>query len=164
MLGLRHHFWRMDNCAENTLAIHERLDFKYDVSMAFNDVIGFRRGCAFPYFPYYIKKQRPLMVLEMPTTIMDGAVLFEHRFKDLKQAVSSVLKHIEEIKINGGLSILDWHSYMWRDWWYPLWFKVYRHFLPIICSDKECYVGPLIDIANHFLQREQIFKQMELKH
>lgn len=159
--GVRHHFWRMDSCAEKTLAMQQRLGFKYDASLAFNDVIGFRRGCAFPYFPYSKDGEGPLSLLEIPSTIMDGAVLYEHRFIDKKSAISKVLNHIEEVKKTGGLAILDWHSYMWRDSWYPLWGDIYRNVLPIICSDKDCYAGPMISIFAHILEREGIFRKIE---
>lgn len=157
--GIRHHYWRMDeHYAENTLLIHNRIGFQYDSSLAFNDDIGFRRGLALPYHPFHLE-EGVLDLLEIPPTVMDGAVLYENVFQSVDDAMAKVLKHLRNVKLNEGLAVLGWHNYIWRDHWYPYWGVVYRRVLESLVEDSEAFVASPGKIVTYWLARERQLRE-----
>ena len=59
--GLRHHYWHISPTnAEETLILHNKSGFFYDSSLAFEKIIGFRRGIGLPFFPYSTKTREKI--------------------------------------------------------------------------------------------------------
>ena len=71
----RQHFLHFDFA--QTSAIIERQKVKYDSSLAYQDLIGFRCGTGFAYRLYDFKQECSYHFLELPLIIMDTALLWE---------------------------------------------------------------------------------------
>ncbi|MBW6515688.1 MAG: hypothetical protein K0B81_03610 [Candidatus Cloacimonetes bacterium] len=51
------------------MKILEETDIKYDISISYCDVLGYRAGISYPYYPYNIKENKPFTILEIPQVI-----------------------------------------------------------------------------------------------
>lgn len=122
VVGLRHHYWRLDWWSPS--ATFERqlaAGFEYDSSMAWRDRPGFRAGTSLPYFPPSVEGDRPLALVEIPTSLMDGH-LFE--YLRLEQAAAADASDVlrRRIASAGGVLTIDWHErtfcdrYSYRGW------------------------------------------------
>jgi hypothetical protein len=84
----------------------ERAGAKYDCSLGWADVIGYRAGACFAFPPYDFDRERAAGFLELPLAIMDQAVV-----KDLEctgsRSVTESLRASRRLGL-GGASVL-WH-------------------------------------------------------
>jgi hypothetical protein len=90
----RHHWWAVPSGP-----VHARAGIAVDLSLGFNDGIGFRRGIARPFRPYDPSTGRAASVWALPTLAMDAAVTGAADLHSLWSTVRSV----------GGALVLDWH-------------------------------------------------------
>ena len=105
--GLRHHYWALDwKRPWQTFHQHAAAGFRYDSSVAWRDVPGYRAGTSLPYRPWDPEQRRPIDLWELPAAIMDGHFL-EHRSTGTEESVLSV---IEETRSVGGMLVLNWHT------------------------------------------------------
>ena len=78
LYGLRHHYWALDWLAPHTtFRRHVNSGFRYDSSIAWQDVAGFRAGTCHPYRPFDLEREKVLNIYELPACLMDGHVLAE---------------------------------------------------------------------------------------
>src|SRR5439155_1504406 len=76
--GGRHHYWRLDPASpEETLLAHERAGLLYDCTLAFERMLGWRRGVTWPFHPFSERLRRPVRTLQLQTAWMDDQ-LFGH--------------------------------------------------------------------------------------
>ena len=80
LAGQRYHYLRVDPHAN--LAPSTRLGFRYDTSLGFADLPGFRAGIAHPFRPWNVEADRPLDLVEIPLAAMD-VTLAEERYLGL---------------------------------------------------------------------------------
>lgn len=150
---MRHHYWHLGPNADVTLRFHEHADFAYDTSIAFNDIMGFRRSVAFPYNPWSESKQAPVETVQIPTFLMDGN-LFYNPVK-VSTAVEKIMKQIEIIKTCNGVGVIDWHVRtslpLSRD--FKEWGQAYVEVLHRLSSDKKIWVTRLSDIYRYIRDR-----------
>ena len=112
--GIRHHYWSLNWYKPYlTYRKHENAGFKYDTSVAWKDLAGFRSGTCIPYRTYDIERNRELDHYTLPTSIMDSHIVptkldlnQEDLFK-IENDFLNILRIIE--KFNGAL-VLDWHT------------------------------------------------------
>jgi hypothetical protein len=105
--GLRHHYWAIDwERPWKTFQQHAAAGFRYDSSLAWRDVPGYRAGTSLPFRPFDPEQQRPIDLWELPAAIMDGHLL--ERPSAAQEATASSL--IEETRSVGGLLVLNWHT------------------------------------------------------
>ena len=107
VFGVRHHYWSIDwREPFRTYRMHENAGFRYDMSMAWHDSVGFRPGTALPYRPFDPVRRRPLDLYVIPTAVLDdhvvskGSVEGHQSFADVK----------DEARRVGGILCLDWHT------------------------------------------------------
>ena len=106
--GVRHHFWALDDyIPERTIRLHVEAGFKYDSSLGLNDAAGFRRGVAFPFQPFDKETSKPLEILEVPPTLMDGGVFYSD--VSHQEGVEEIVTHIQNTAQHGGAVVLNWH-------------------------------------------------------
>ncbi len=138
VLGSRHHYWHMTQPFWSTLSDHARAGLRYDSSIAFNDLPGYRLGVAFPTRLWNPERGQQINTLQIPCLIMDGAF-----FCHPNQTVDAVLKHAEtllqELKHYQGVAAIDWHartSYPGSST-YRLWGEAYLEFIRMLAADSE---------------------------
>lgn len=106
--GVRHHYWALDpHDPEATLEIHARAGFVYDSSLGLNDTPGFRRGMIWPFAPFDRRRGREVDLLEVPPTLMDGAVFY--RAVTAEEGRRQIDAHVDAVKAAGGAVVFDWH-------------------------------------------------------
>lgn len=106
--GCRHHYWALDpELPERTLWQHAAAGLQYDSSFGLNDAAGYRRGMCWPFTPYDRQRRAPLPILEIPPTLMDGAIFCQPLTPGEGQR--RVRRHIDATFAAGGAVVLDWH-------------------------------------------------------
>ena len=110
VVGLRHHYWRLDwRSPATTFEQQLNAGFAYDASIAWRDRPGFRAGTSLPYFPAAVDGERPLRLVEIPTSLMDGH-LFEYLRLDPAMASAAADELRARIARAGGVINIDWHE------------------------------------------------------
>jgi hypothetical protein len=107
--GLRHHYWALDWTAPyRTWRRHVNSGFRYDTSIAWRDISGFRAATCHPFRPFDPVRDKPLDLYQVPTCVMDDHVVGLH--DDLAGDVEEGLRTVERVKGRGGVAVLDWHT------------------------------------------------------
>ncbi|HET7603503.1 MAG TPA: hypothetical protein VFK36_10840 [Gemmatimonadales bacterium] len=144
--GLRHHFWHVGPDVAATLRAHEDAGFQYDSSLAFNDVVGLRRGIALPYRPWDSARQRPLKTWQLPVLALDSAACGG---RSVEEAVEHVWRALEGILAVGGLAALDWHVRcslpLTRR--YAAWGTIYQSLVERLAARSDVWVTNLGAVA-----------------
>jgi hypothetical protein len=98
--------------------------FKYDSSLGYPDVTGFRCGTCHPFKLYDISRDIELDVIEEPLIVMDGAImeLYVDDFKKAAEKIQSIALKCRSV--DGIFSLLIHNSslihtrYHWRQFFY----------------------------------------------
>ena len=122
LVGTRQHYLRLDVPA--TWRAQEGAGFAYDTTLGYNEGLGFRAGIAAPFHPWDAERTRPLDLLELPLTLMDG-VLFRTWKLDAAPASERVRTHLDAVERAGGLAVLLWHPNSGAEPLYPGWWPAY---------------------------------------
>ncbi|CAN5171875.1 polysaccharide deacetylase family protein [soil metagenome] len=106
--GVRHHYWAIDcHQPQDTWKSHVVAQLGYDSSLGMNDRPGFRRGIAWPFLPFDALSELPIDLVQIPPTLMDGAV--DQSTSSYSEKLALISSHLQEIAEVGGLGVLDWH-------------------------------------------------------
>lgn len=109
VLGNRHHYWHMKRPFWSTLEDHGAAGLRYDASIAFNEVPGFRLGVAMPLRLWNPRTRATLPTVHLPTMVMDGAYFYrpemtvEGALGDFDGLLTELVKH-------RGTAALNWHA------------------------------------------------------
>ncbi len=107
--GIRYHYLRC--LYHETLPLLEQAGFSYDSSLAFAEHEGFRCGCSFPFRPYHLGEERPLDLVELPLTVMDGTLQEPHyRGLDAAGAERAAAAVLDNVARSGGAVSILWHN------------------------------------------------------
>jgi len=117
--GVRHHYWRLDpRDPEATLAVHGRLGFAYDASLAHERYLGWRRGLSWPFFPFDRRTGRSVPTLQLSTAWTEDH-FFGHR-RDNPGDPDTVLDRLaDRAARDGGCLVLNAHDYVLDDRIFP---------------------------------------------
>lgn len=154
VLGLRHHYWHLGKDPYLTMNKHEAAEFGYDSSLAFNDHLGFRYNVGFPFYPFDLKSNKMIKVLQIPTVCMDGNLFYKEGMT-VEHAISDLKDHINVIKDHEGVGSIDWHirtsiPTLGR---YNAWGQAYSELLKILKNDDEIWVTSFEEFYNWWSQR-----------
>jgi peptidoglycan/xylan/chitin deacetylase (PgdA/CDA1 family) len=132
--------------------------FKYDTTLGFNRVIGFRHGIALPFHHYDLEADQPLPLIQIPLHIQDGALMRPDNL-DLapEPALARAKELIDKVEETNGLVTLLWHPATY-DEQVPGWFWVYGELLNYLAA-KEVWVAPVREIGAWWEQRQQRLQQ-----
>lgn len=104
----RQHWLRYDEGI--TPYIHAK-NFRYDSTLGWNDVSGYRSGCASRYRPYDHRNQRPFEYFETPMVVMDSH-LFDYAPGKEHERLAEVLVMLEQLQsINSVHVAINWHPH-----------------------------------------------------
>ena len=151
--GLRHHYWALD-WAKPQVTFRKHIDagFRYDTSIAWKDIAGFRAATCHPFRPFDPEPGKPLDIYEIPTCLMDGHVIKDP--DEVSSAVEEGLGIVRQVKEQGGVAVLDWHTetacnaYNYRSH-----LTVLRHILEPLLEDSDAWVTTPWEIAQQWQQR-----------
>lgn len=111
--------------------------FRYDSTVGYNDVPGFRNGMCYPFKPFNINSGSEIDIVEIPLAIMDCSLLGS--YKSLSGAWETAKRLIDTVaRYNGVITIL-WHNYVFA--------AAYRSDLKLLyekilgyCHDKNAWI------------------------
>lgn len=110
----RNHYLMFD--IKNTWQILDSNNIKYDLTLGYPEMIGFRCGICSPFKVFDILNKKKLNLIEIPLTIMD--VTITDYMKDIdtnkiEKMISNVVDNTK--KYNGTLNLL-WHNNSYNDY------------------------------------------------
>jgi len=110
VVASRHHYWHMARPMWKSLAAHEKAGLRFDSSVSFQDLPGYRLGIALPFEPWDPTARRSILTLQVPTVVMD-TMLASGREGELDGAVLRFERLLEALKEAHGIAAVDWHEY-----------------------------------------------------
>ena len=152
VVGLRHHYWFLGPEAERTMEMHSDLGFLYDLSIGFDDVMGFRRSVAFPYFPWSESHSSATRTLQIPNFCMDG-----HLFYKKGSTYSKMRKFwtaFRNLRSSEGVGVLNWHARASSPNGIKLreWGRAYESILHQITKDQSIWIPTPLEFTNYILK------------
>lgn len=92
-----------------TWKIQEKVGFKNDATLGFNDRIGFRNGAAISFHPWDPQKDMPLKIRATPMVLMDSHLYdYENLTAETREnRIQSICQKVQ--KVGGEVSVL-WHQ------------------------------------------------------
>src|SRR5262245_46381622 len=149
--GVRQHFLRF--AMPRTWQAQEAAGFAYDSTLGYNEALGFRAGIAAPFRPWDPERRTASGLLELPLTVMDGA-LFRTLLLDSAQAARRVIEQLEIVEAVGGLAVLLWHPNGADEQHFPGWWSSYREVLSWL-SGRSAWVATGSEIQAWWREREK---------
>ena len=144
--GTRQHFLQYSQ--QHTPVIHKNIGLKYDSSVGFRDMNGFRAGTCKPFYQFDHDNGLKIDVLEIPLIIMDSA-LFDREFvsyEDAWQDIETLLKLVKDY--NGTCSIL-WHNHVFNNTVFPAWGKIYEDIIFWV-KENDGWAGSCAEFYDSF--------------
>jgi len=151
VIGGRHHYWHLQKPFWRTLQDHGRVGLRYDTSVGFNDAAGYRLGVALPFRPFDPSANAPIDVVQIPTVLMDGNLLYDDGCS-VEQALSEIDDILAALKTYEGTAAIDWHV---RTAWagtprFERWAAVYRGLLERLAGDSEIDVRLPLEVYGDY--------------
>ena len=107
VMGYRSHFLRFK--IPDTWKLLSEIGFKYDTTLGYADIVGFRNGMCHPFKPFNLNENKEIDILEIPLVIMDNA-LFTHMNLNFDESWQICKKLIDTvINVKGVITVL-WHN------------------------------------------------------
>ncbi|TGC09410.1 polysaccharide deacetylase family protein [Methanolobus halotolerans] len=141
VIGFRNHYLRLK--INNSWEMLSKAGFKYDTTLGYNNVVGFRNGICHPFWPYEPVTGKTLDILEIPLNIMDVA-LFEcaGSFRQAWELSKQIIDTGE--KYNGIITLL-WHNNIYSSPHLKEWKKLYVKILDY-CNQKNAWITNCEDV------------------
>jgi len=152
VLGCRNHYLRFE--VPKTWRTIKEAGLKYDTTLGYADSIGFRGGIAYPFYPYDLKEEEIIDILEIPMVIMDGSALSSEG--DIKQCWGKIQAILDVVREVNGTIAINFHQRVLYNEEFPGWKDIYINILDYIRS----YEGRGIDartLYNEFLNEKDDF-------
>lgn len=127
IFGCRNHYLRFK--VPDTWEKLKEAGFKYDSSLGFTDMTGFRAGIAFPFLPYNLSEEHIIRIMEIPLAIMDVAILPD---KGPENAWLEIKNILDETKNVNGVIAINFHQRILYEEEFPGWGDVYIKILKYI--------------------------------
>jgi hypothetical protein len=102
--------------------------FKYDSTLGYVDMVGFRNGMCHPYYPYNMNTNETMSVLEIPLIVMDGT-LFNNLQLDINAAWKITKILIDVVRENKGVITINWHNTSFDNEFRVKWVELYKMIL-----------------------------------
>ena len=141
--GIRQHYLNLE--IPKTWEIQRQVGFLYDASFGLRDKVGFRDERYLPFHPF------DGSFLEVPLTMMDGALFSNYGSKDA--IWRKCLNLIENVEKNKRLLTVLWHQRVFDEKEFPGWTIVYKKIIKE-CTERNAYFGTCKDIHNLWVKDE----------
>ena len=107
LVSVRNHW--LSFFKNRTWRIQQNCNIKYDFTLGFNDIPGFRNFCALHTFSYRDLKS-------IPTFIMDGQ-FYNYNFNQNSEVIELIKPYIDEVKNVGGVASIDFHQRFFHEFY-----------------------------------------------
>jgi hypothetical protein len=102
---------------------------KFDFSMGYGSINGFRASVASPFYWYDLEKEEQTQLMLLPFCYMEANSFYEQKFT-AKQALEEMLYYYNAVKSVNGYFIMIWHnSFLGTDKLYAGWREMYEQFI-----------------------------------
>jgi hypothetical protein len=146
--GVRQHYLRIK--VPLSVGFMEDTGFGYDASLGFSDRVGFRASTCLPFRLYDFANRRPFRLLEIPITVMDGAL------PGTPDATREVMKRLlGTVSGKSGLFSLIWHQRSFTEEDFPGLGSLYGWFLEE-AGNHHPYFATHEDVFNWWTKRETL--------
>jgi len=135
VIGYRNHYLRFK--VPDSWDILSKAGFKYDTTLGYNDMIGFRNGMCHPFKPINLKDSKEIDILEIPLIIMDGSLF--SLVNSLEEAWSYVKKLIDTVESTNGVITFLWHNHVFSCSFRKEWEMLYNKILSY-CYMKNAWM------------------------
>jgi hypothetical protein len=148
--GNRFHFLMYDSsiCPE----VLSESALKYDSTLGFAEIIGFRNSYCLPFYLFDIKNKRSTNVLEIPLAVMDVSFSEKYMAVTKDEALDKVLTIVKEVEKFSGCFTLLWHNTYFSEYKYTGWKEVYCKILEH-CSGIDSLMTSGRNICNLFVSK-----------
>ena len=157
--GSRHHYWRLDpGEPAETLLAHEQAGLLYDCSLAFERLIGWRRGIAWPFHPFVPRLRRAVETVQLPTAWMDNQVFGHASFNETHTAEArdeALAALVNRAADTGGVFVSDIHEYVFDDALFPDWRGTHDRLWDAIVARGDAWIAPPAEVARQWRGHEQ---------
>ena len=135
VIGYRNHYLRLK--LPETWDHLAKAGFKYDSTLGYSNVVGYRNGMCHPFKPYDLVRDREVDLCEIPLAIMDGTLFRYYRsIPEMWYYAKSVVDAAE--KYNGVVTLL-WHNNIFSSPYRREWKKMYAKLLDY-CHSKNAWM------------------------
>lgn len=141
--GYRNHYLRF--CVPDSWEILEKAGFRYDTTLGYPDMVGFRNGMCHPFRPYNLFTDTEVDILEIPLVIMDST-LFD-LVRSYAEAWEMVKQLIDTVASCHGVLTLNWHTDNFNCPFKQRWRGLYEKILGY-CYDRDALFTTGQDIAS----------------
>ena len=156
--GVRHHYWSLDpNSPESTLELHAKAGLSYDSSLGLSDTPGFRRGMIWPFVPFDRRRSEELPILEVPPTLMDGAIFYQR--VTAEEGRRQIEAHVDAVKAAGGAVVFDWHLEELNPVRLNGAGPVFAEFLRALADDPDAHWATPVEVARWWRERRERIAQ-----
>lgn len=145
--GNRFHFLMYDSFLSPFVLSESGL--KYDSTLGFAEVIGFRNSCCLPFYLYDIKNNRSTNIIEIPLTVMDVSFGGKYMGITKDEALIRMYDLVNEIENFNGCFTLLWHNTYFSEYKYTGWKNIYCKILEY-CAGKDALMTSGENIYNLF--------------
>lgn len=121
----RYHFLAFN--PHDDLIKMENAGIKFDSSISFAEVPGYRSSYSRPYLPYIFTERRAAKLVECPMHLMD-TTFYNYLKMPADLAYDSIVKFIENSEMNSVIGLL-WHNNFYSDFKYSNYKKLYQRLL-----------------------------------
>jgi len=102
---------------------------RFDFSMGYGSINGFRASVASPFYWYDLEKEQQTELLLFPFCYMDANSFYEQQ-DDPAKALAEMKRLLSEVKKVNGTFIMIWHNtFLGTDPLYKGWREMYRQFI-----------------------------------
>lgn len=142
VIGYRNHYLRFK--VPDTWEHLAAAGFKYDSTIGYSNMIGFRNGMCHPYKPYDLRTGQEIDILEIPLAIMDcGLFEYAHSYADALVTSRKIIDTVE--KLNGVVTLLWHNNSMVQSSHRASWGRLYEKLLEY-CKEKNAWMTTGADI------------------
>jgi hypothetical protein len=157
--GGRHHYWRLDPAdPEETLLAHERAGLLYDCTLAFERLLGWRRGVTWPFHPFSRRLRRPIATLQLQTAWMDNQLFGHASFNatPTPEARAAALDGlVARAKETSGVLVTDVHEYVFDERLFPGWRAASDRLWGDLAARSDVWIAPPAVVTERWIGHEE---------
>ncbi|MCE5338456.1 MAG: polysaccharide deacetylase family protein [Methanomicrobiaceae archaeon] len=147
--GYRNHYLRFQ--VPDSWEILEKAGFRYDTTLGYPDMVGFRNGMCHLFRPYNLHTDTEFNILEIPLVIMDGT-LFDS-VGSCGGAWEVTKRLIDTVTSCHGVLTLNWHTNNFNCPFRASWSRLYEKTLQY-CHNRGAWMDSIQNIVDGWCMNE----------